>query len=567
MAVGASGGIASSVLKELTHAIAHYLQDDFHWPFKYYLYLLFPLIGIVLTIVYVSVFIRKRPFQHGIPPIIYSVIHRSSMLDFHNIYSQIITSALTVGLGGSAGLEAPAVASGASIGSNIGRFFNLTYREVTLLLACGGAAGIAGAFNSPIAGMIFSIEVLLPDFSLTSVVPLLIASAVASVVAQMIYHEPLFVLVTQGWHPDAFWFYVLFAALFGIYSIYFSKINTKLNKVFRRIRNKYTRALIGGLLLGILIALMPALYGEGYITIQKLLNGNYHSILVNSFFFKYQSISWVIVVFSLLSLVGKTVACSITMSAGGNGGMFGPSVVVGGLSGFAFAYGLSAAGIAQLDVTNFIVAGMAASVSAVMHAPLTGIFLAAEITGGYVLIVPLMIVSAIAYFINKKALYYSIYTIDLANKGDFIDPDNQDHKVLSRIKLKYLLETDFVVLKINDRLSNRKDEIVHTRRNVFPVVNDTGKLIGIVYSDTVLEYLLSENIEDRNKKVGEIALAIEHLVEINTPMARVMQKMERWDIRMLPVVDDDQHYMGFISKNGIFNRYRHILKRQHDANG
>lgn len=564
MFVGVAGGAASSILKELTHFVASFLQNDLTWKYKYYLYLLFPLIGIFLTVLYVRTFIRRSKFQHGIPPILYNISHNSSRLDFHNIYSQIISSALTVGLGGSAGLEAPAVASGASIGSNIGRFFGLNYREVTLLLACGGAAGIAGAFNSPVAGMIFAIEVMLPEFSIPAVVPLLISSAIASVISQVIYHEPLFVFVTSGWHMEAFWYYLVFGIIVGLYSVYFSRLNTSIHKRFHKIKNRYNKVLIGGLLLGVMIALLPALYGEGYITIQKLLNGNYQSLLANSFFSDYQGIAWVLVLFALLSMIGKTFACIITMSSGGNGGMFGPSVVVGGLCGFVFAYGCNVAGIAHLNVTNFIVAGMAASVSGVMHAPLTGIFLAAEITGGYALMVPLMIVSAIAYFINKGALKYSIYTIELAHSGDLVSQENKDHNVLRRIKLKYLLEKDFVILKPNDLISARRNEIVHNNRNVFPVVNDEGELTGILYSDTLLEYLVSEKEEDRNRVVKDIAHPADRKLDINTPMTRVVQQMDKFDTRILPVTDTENKYLGFVTKNGIFNKYRHILLRQQD---
>lgn len=560
--VGIAGGIASSILKELTHSVADFLQNDLTWKYKYYLYFFFPLIGIFLTVIYIRTFIRRRKFQHGIPPILYRISHDSSRVDFHNIYSQIISSALTVGLGGSAGLEAPAVASGAAIGSNIGRFFGLNYREVTLLLACGGAAGISGAFNSPVAGMIFAIEVMLPEFSIPAAIPLLISSAIASVVSQVIYKAPLFVLVTKGWQMDAFWYYIIFGVIVGAYSVYFSRLNNYLHNLFGKIKNRYSKVLVGGILLGIMIALLPALYGEGYITIQKLLNGDYQSLLANSFFSKYQTIAWVLVLFAFLSMVGKTFACIITMSSGGNGGMFGPSVVVGGLFGFVFAFGLNLTGLVHLNVTNFIIAGMAASISGVMHAPLTGIFLAAEITGGYILMVPLMIVSAISYFINKGILKYSIYTQGLAEKGDLVSQENKDHNVLRRIKLKYLLEKDFVILRPDDILSQRRQDIVRTQRNVFPVVNEAGELMGILYSDQLLEYLVSDKEEDRNRIVKDIVQPADKKIDINTPMASVMQLMDSLDTRILPVTNDQNIYQGFVTKNGIFNKYRHILLRQ-----
>lgn len=561
---GILGGIASSLLKELTHLIADFLQNDFHWRYKYYLYLFFPLIGIFLTIFYVRLFIRRRKFQHGIPAILNNISRNSSRVDFHNIYSQVISSALTVGLGGSAGLEAPAVASGSAIGSNIGRIFGLSYREVTLLLACGGAAGISGAFNSPVAGMIFAIEVLLPEFSIPAVIPLLVAAALSSVISKLIYNEPLFVLVTEGWAIEAIWYYITFGLVVGLFSVYYSKLNRNLYRSFDRIKNRYQRVWIGGLILGVLIALMPALYGEGYITIQKLLDGDYQALLANSLFPQFQNVAWALILFGALSLVGKTFASVITMACGGNGGMFAPSVVAGGLIGFVFAFGLNQTGMVQLNVTNFMIAGMAASVSGMMHAPLTGIFLAAEITGGYILMVPLMIVSALSYFINKGILKYSIYTRVLADQGTFFSSDNKDNNVLRSIKLKYLIEKDFVILHPDDTPEGRSNDIVHTHRNVFPVVDDEGILTGLLFSDHLLELLMSKNHEDRNRLIKDIAQPPQKVISIDTAMDDVMQIMDSLDLRVLPVNDVEGKYVGFVTKNSIFNKYRLILTRLQD---
>lgn len=560
--VGVFGGIASSILKELTHFVASFLQRDVHGEYKYYLYLFFPLIGIILTVTYIRTFIRRSKFQHGIPPVLYNISHNSSKLDFHNIYSQVITSALTVGLGGSAGLEAPAVVSGASIGSNIGRFFGLNYRETSMLLACGAAAGIAGAFNSPVAGMIFAMEVIMPEFSIPAFIPLLIASAFSSVVSQVIYHEPLFIFVAKGdWALKAIGYYLIFGIIVGIYSVYFSRLNAYLFRALGKIKKSYPKAIVGGITLGIMIALIPALYGEGYITIQELLDGHYQTLLANSFFSKYQDIAWILLCFGAITIIGKSFACIITMGSGGNGGMFGPSVVVGGLIGFVFAYGLNQTGMVHLNITNFIIAGMAASLSGVMHAPLTGIFLAAEITGGYALIVPLMIVSAISYFINKGILKYSIYTMALAQHGD-LSSGNKEQTLLRRIKLKYLIEKDFVILKPDDTPRSRSYDIIHTTRNIFPVVNDEGELKGLIFSDRLLELLVSSNADDQMRTMKEIAQPPDKVISIHTPMYEVMQIMDSLDFRVLPVVDLSHKYLGFVTKNGIFNKYRHILKRQ-----
>jgi CIC family chloride channel protein len=308
--------------------------------------------------------------------------------------------------------------------------------------------------------------------------------------------------------------------------------------------------------------LLPALYGEGYISIQKLLDGNFKSLLSNSIFSEYQNISWALLLFAIFTLIGKTFASIITMGSGGNGGMFGPSVVVGGLLGFSFSFGMNLTGIVHLNVTNFIIAGMAASISGVMHAPLTGIFLAAEITGGYVLMVPLMIVSAISYFINKGVLKYSIYTLGLAAKGNLVSQENKEHGILRRIKLKYLIEKDFVILRPDDTPESRSADIVHTNKNIFPVVNYDGVLTGILYSDHLLELLVSHNPEDKLKLIKDIAQPPDRVININTSMYEVMRIMDTHDKRILPVTGDNNIYIGFVTKSGIFNKYRHILMRQ-----
>jgi CIC family chloride channel protein len=562
--VGVLGGIAASLLKQMTHFIEDFLQNDMQWKYKYYLYLVFPLIGIFLTVLYVKTFIRKDKFQHGLTPILYSISRNSSKISFHNIYSQIFTSAITVGFGGSVGLEAPIVFSGSSIGSNIGRFFGFNYRDVTLLLACGAGAGIAGAFNSPIAGMVFAIEILLPTFSIPVFIPLLIAVAAASVVSTIFYPRPLFVLVTEGWHMNALFYYVLMAIGIGYFSVYFFKLNFFIKKQFGKIKGTYHKVWVGGLIIGLFIALFPALYGEGYITIQALLNGRYSSLLANSVFSDYKNNPWLLILFAALTLFGKSFASLFTLNAGGNGGTFGPSLVMGGLFGFVFAFTVNQLGIIHLNTTNFIVVGMAASLSGIMHAPLTGIFLIAEITGGYELMVPLMITSAIAYFINKANAKFSIYTKSLADSGELLSHEHQDGNILRRMKLKYLIENDFVVLKPTDTAKGRSQDIIHTHRDVFPVVGEEGVLLGTINSEVLLQLLVGKNEEDTSKPLIGILEPLIESIHINTDMFEVMQKMESENMLIFPVVNDKLEYLGFVTKSGIMNKYRALLKRDRE---
>lgn len=555
--VGALGGFAAATLKVFTHAIASFLKDGIHWEYKYYLYFFFPLIGLTLCILYIRLFIRKTPFYSGIPPLIKSITHNHSKLSFHNIYSQIITSGLTVGMGGSAGLEAPSVSSGAAIGSNLGRLFGLTYREMSLLLACGGAAGISGAFNSPIAGMIFAIEVLLPSFSIPSMIPLLIGSAFASVISKMVHDEPLFASIPKDLEQTSFLLFVIFGFIAGFYVIFFSWLNEHTHRFFEKRKNKYIRILIGGLILGTLVTLFPAIYGEGYIAVQDLLDGKYHSLLSNSLFSQFEGSTWILILFALLTLLGKTWGCSVTMGCGGNGGMFGPSVGVGALLGFVFAFSINQTGWVHLNITNFMIVGMAACVSGMMHAPLTGIFLAAEITGGYTLIVPLMIVSAISYFLNKRIRKYSIYTRPLKRQGLLIQGGSQDASLLSQLLVKDLIETNFIILRTSDIVLERKDEIINSTRQIFPVIRPDATFVGFLIIEDLIKILIDT---DKNKNsIDQIVQPTDYYGAIDEEMKSILQKMDRQNLRFLPIVDEQKKYLGFVTKNGIFKKYRKDL--------
>ncbi|AOM79028.1 chloride channel protein [Pedobacter steynii] len=562
--VGVLAGLAASLLKTITHHIEDFLQTGFHWEYKYYLFFFFPFIGILLSVMYVRRFIRKGKFETGLTPLLYTISRKSSKVEPHNIYSQIITAATTVGFGGSTGLEAPIVTSGAGIGSVVGRFLGLSYRETTMLLACGAAAGIAGAFNSPIAGIVFAIEILLPEFTIPAFIPLLLASATAAVVARLFYNEQLFFLVTEGWKMNALIYYVILAVLIGFFSIYFTKANSFIKGLFYKISNPYKKVVLGGLMLGLLVFLFPTLYGEGYITIKNLLGGNYFAVINNSIFSSYSNLPWVVLLFTLITIFAKSAATLITLGAGGNGGIFAPSLIMGGLIGFMVAYTVNTLGIAQLNVANFIVAGMAASLSAIMHAPLTGIFLIAEITGGYILMVPLMITSAISYLINRSANKYSIYTKPLAEKGELSSHEDKDTTVLNMMKLKYLVERDYLVLNEGDLIAEKLNEILQSKRNLFPVIGGEDlSFKGLIYVEDVLKRAIN-NPDQQEMTAQDLMVAAPDTLQMGDPMKKVLQKMEKENAWLLPVLTEQGSYIGFVSKTAIFNRYRALLRRQAD---
>lgn len=559
--VGALSGLAAALLKTITHHIEEFLQSGFQWQYKYYLFFFFPFIGIFLSVLYVRRFIRKSKFETGLTPVLYTISKKSSKIEPHNIYSQIITAALTVGFGGSTGLEAPIVTSGSGIGSIVGRFLGLSYRETTMLLACGAAGAISAAFNSPIAGIVFAIEILLPEFTIPAFIPLLLASATAAVIGRLFFNEQLFFLVTEGWKIDALFYYVILAVLIGVFSIYFTKANYFIKSSFYKIKNPYNKVVIGGAMLGLMVFLFPTLYGEGYITIKQLLSGNNAAVISNSIFAEYSSIPWLIIAFTLVTVFAKSAATLVTLGAGGNGGIFAPSLIMGGLIGFLVAFTANTLGIAHLNTANFIVAGMAASLSAIMHAPLTGIFLIAEITGGYVLMVPLMITSAISYLINRSTNKYSIYTKPLAEKGELLSHEDKDSTVLNMMKLRYLIEKDYQILKTTDTLAAKMPEILLSKRNIFPVLNEDNNLKGIIYVEDIL----------RNSMDKKAALNIFDLIQLSpysvtpeTNVKAVLEIMERENVWVLPVLDTNNRYLGFVSKTAIFNKYRALLSRQAD---
>ncbi|MCX3265447.1 chloride channel protein [Pedobacter agri] len=564
--VGILAGLAAAALKSLTHHIEEFLQSDWQWKYKYYLYLLFPMIGIFFTVLYIKFFIRKSKFETGLTPLLYAISKKSSRVEPHNIYSQIITAAITVGFGGSTGLEAPIVTSGSAIGSNLGRFLGLSYREITMLVACGAAAGIAGAFNSPVAGIVFAIEILLPEFTIPAFIPLLLSAATAAVVARLFYTQQLFFLVTEGWKINALFYYVILALLIGLFSIYFTKANYAVKGFFYKIKHPYTKIVVGGLMLGALVFLFPTLYGEGYITIKGLLKGDYLAVINNSIFSDYSTVPALVILFTVVTIFMKSIATLVTLGAGGNGGTFAPSLIMGGLIGFIFAYVVNLSGIAHLDVANFIVAGMAAALGAIMHAPLTGIFLIAEITGGYILMVPLMITTAISYAVNRSAQKHSIYTKVLADKGELLSHEDKDTTVLSQMKLKYLIEKNYPKVEMNDLIALRMNEIVQSHKNICAVTDELGDFKGVIY----VEELFNELMQNENKDLLIASYLVQqapNTINESDDLKSVLKKMEQENAWILPVINNENQYKGFVSKTAIFNKYRALLMRQNDYMG
>ncbi len=557
--IGTVVGIAALLLKITVHRIEHALQD-FQTGGKGFMFFFFPVIGILLTVLYVQRF-RGGKLGRGVDQILYSVLRKGGVVERDKMYSHWISSALTVGFGGSAGLEAPIVVTGSAIGSNIATELGLSRQHRTILLAAGAAAGIAAVFDCPIAGVIFAVEVLLVEFSIPVFIPLLIAAATASVWSEIFYKDRLFYLVTQDWKVSAIPFYALLGIVTGLVSVYKARVIYYAENFFAKQRHPWRKAIIGGLALGLLIFLLPPLYGEGYVTIKNLFEGKSAFLLANSPFHALRFKEWAVVLFAVLIILLKVFATMLTTGSGGNGGIFAPSLFTGGVTGFAFAYIVNLTGIVELTTANFVAAGMAGVLAGVIHAPLTGIFLIAEITGGYSLFVPLMIVSAFSFFIARHFEPYSVYTKRLARKGIWAEAE-KDRAVLAQMKMGALIERDFIPVGPKDKLGHLVAVVAKSKRNLFPVLDLDDQFAGVVLLDDIRHVMFQKEKYDTTL-VKELMIKPPAVIEFGEPMESVMQKFESSHAWNLPVVTNGK-YLGFISKSNVFSQYRSLLLEQLD---
>ncbi len=538
---------AVSFIQESVHQIS--ISEGYHL-----LLFIFPTVGILLTVFYTQVF-RNGELGRGVTNIIYTISRKSSFVEKDKLYSQMLSSILTVGFGGSAGLEAPIAATGSAIGSNTARWLRFNLKERTLLLACGAAAGISAIFNAPIAGVIFAFEILLVNMPVPVIVPLIIASASSALLSHLIYSGQPFVLITSSWSSNHVGYYILLGFIAAFVSVYAIRIYFFIGDLFYGKQNVYLKAIIGGLALGGLIFLFPALYGEGYGSVLDLLHKDSGGLLADSIFIP-DAGAWTLVVIAVALMLLKVVATSLTVGAGGNGGMFGSSLFTGAMCGFAFAHTVNLLGIAHLDEVNFTVIGMAAMMSGIIHSPLTAIFLIAEITGGYALFVPLMVVSSISYLVSKYFEPFSVYTKKLALKGDLISTD-KDKLVLARMALRNYLETDFVSVNQNDTLAELIHAIEISKRNIFPVVNEENVLVGEILLDNVRHVMFSKELYDKTY-LKDLMITPAAIIDIHDSMEKVLQLFDQTNLWNLPVTDKGK-YIGFVSKSKIFTHYRHHL--------
>ncbi|MEM6643249.1 MAG: chloride channel protein [Bacteroidota bacterium] len=558
--VGVFSGLAAVTLKSVVHALIEYLRVGLDLFGINYLFMIYPLLGILFTVAIAKYFFKEK-LGHGITQILYAISKNSSIIRKSKMYSRMVTSAVTVGFGGSVGLEAPIVVTGSAIGSNMARVFHLNYKRRTLLLGCGAAGAVSAIFNSPVTGVIFAMEVILTEVVISRFIPLLLASVCGQLVALVLLGEDIlfsFKLTDPFIATDTL-YYIIFAAICGMISLYFTRMMYIVEGGIARLKNDFGKALVGGISLALIILTFPPIYGEGYETIKDLLSGNTTHVFHHSFFYWFSDNEITIILFLLLILLVKPIATALTIGAGGSGGIFAPSLFMGGLTGYAFSSGFNQLFGTNLSTSNFTLVGMCGIMSGVLHAPLTAIFLIAEITSGYVLFVPLMLVSAIAYSTISYFEKHSIYTKKLIEKGDFI-PYDKDRMVLSLIDLKKIIEKDLLTIHPEETLDDLVKLVKKSKRNIFPVVNDDVELEGIVTLDDVREVMFDAEAR-KNILIKSIMHKPPSSVSPKEKMQSVMSKFEITQAWNLPVIDDGK-YVGFISKSRIFNAYRNKLIRQ-----
>lgn len=556
--VGVLGGFAALVLKGLIHVISQFLTSYLSVTQGNWLFFIYPAVGILITVLFVRYVVRDN-ISHGVTKVLYAISQNKSRLKRHNTWTSIVASSVTIGFGGSVGAEGPIVYTGAAIGSTLGRAFRMSPRVLMIMVGCGAAAGIAGIFKAPIAGMLFTLEVLMIDLTTVSVMPLLISSITAATVSYALtgYDVEFFFVQSEAFATTRIPYVVVLGVFCGLVSLYFTKVMNMMENVFKRMHSHLKKYLWGALLLSTLIFLFPPLYGEGYSAIVDLLGGNVSGIVNGSIFYADRESVWFIALFVFMIILAKAFATSATNGAGGVGGTFAPSLYVGCMAGFLFAYLTNNLFGLDLSVKNFALMGMAGVMSGVMHAPLMGIFLTAELTGGYELFLPLLIVSTLSYGTIKLFEPYSIYAMRLAQRGELLT-HHKDKAVLTLLKINSVIENDFVPVRPDMSLKEMVDVISKSNRNLFPVVGECGELLGVVLLDEIRNIMFRPDLY-RRMFVYEFMSTPPAQIEISESMEQVMKTFDSTGAWNLPVVNNGK-YVGFVSKSKIFNSYRRVLR-------
>ncbi|MGF1925297.1 MAG: chloride channel protein [Bacteroidia bacterium] len=558
--VGTTAGFAGVILKTLVHYIHFLITEKVHLEYQVLFYVLFPFVGIVLT-TFIVIYIYKGQDRKGIGAILYEIAKNSSIVSHVKMYSQIVQSAVTVGLGGSAGLESPIAVTGSAIGSNFAQTYKLGYRERTLLLAAGATAGIASAFNAPIAGMMFAFEILLTGVVFSDFIPLVVAAVCGSLVSRIALQEDILFLFRsrQSFDYHNTLFYIALGIFTGLYARYFVVVSKRVEIFFHQLRlSKLKKAIIGGIMLSALCVLFPPLFGEGYETIKSLTNGHEDQMIKHSFLRYFDLGQWAIILFLLLVCIFKAFATSITIFSGGNGGNFAPSLFAGGTVGYLFASICILLGFKDIPVTNLVLVGMAGVMSGVLYAPLTAIFLIAESSYGYDLFIPLMIVSVISHLIAKWFSNISPELKKLADEGKILTKEH-DRNLLNKMMLDSLIEKNSINIPLGSSVDEMIEIISKSTKNVFAVVDEEQTLKGIVTLDDIRPLLFGKDNKHLVKMEKMMKPPLTTIL-VTDEMPENLRKFDETGAWHLPVVDHENRFVGFLSKSSILASYRQLLK-------
>ncbi|MBE0663201.1 MAG: chloride channel protein [Bacteroidales bacterium] len=555
--IGILSGAAAVILKNTVHYTHEFVTTQFDVSRVNLLYLATPMLGIILTVLYVKFFVKDN-IGHGVSKILYAISRGRGKLKPHNTYSSMIASTLTVGFGGSVGLEAPIVLTGSAIGSNIGSFFRMSQRSIILLIGCGAAGAVAGIFKAPIAGVLFALEILMLDLTMTALIPLLIAAVTAAVLDYFFMGENVlfsFGEVQPFLLNEIPWFIVL-GVFTGLVSLYFTRANIKIESWFSGIKEDYKKFLVGGVALSVMIFLFPPLFGEGYGALKTILAGNGEELANNSLFFPLKDSFWLFLGFLGLILTFKVAAMAVTTGSGGVGGIFAPSLFMGGVSGFFVGRALNRLTFIDISESNFALAGMAGVMAGVMHAPLTAIFLIAEITGGYGLFIPLIITATTSYIVIMYFEPHSIYTKRLAKRGELVT-HHKDKSALAMLRIDKLIETNFQTINLDANLGELVKVIEQSERNVFPVVDEDNNFYGVVWLNYVRDIIFKPE-KYETTMVRDLLYMPDVPVDINETMEEVAMKFQNCGHYNLPVLENGK-YRGFVSRANVFSSYRQII--------
>ena len=556
--VGAVGGLIAVLMKNIVFFIREVLTSNFSVTYSNYWYVIYPAIGILATVLFVKLVLRK-PVRDGIPNVLFAISKKHGVINKHNMFSSVISSALTVGFGGSVGLEGPTVVTGAAWGSSIGKALRLNYKQMVAMLGFAAAAAMSAIFKAPIAAIVFALEVILFDMTMTMLVPLLIASITAALTSYLFLGQDILYPFMID-HKFELWqtpYYFGLGFFTALVSVYFIRTYVASGKVFKKIKSWIVRFLIGAGALGGIIFLLPSLYGEGYEAINQALAGELDFVFDNSVFYYFSDSVAIGLALLFAIILLKVVATSLTFRAGGIGGIFAPTLFIGAMSGLFFASFLNFLGFTNLPVANFALAGMAGLLSGVVHAPLTAIFLIAETTGGYDMFLPIMIVSTISYSTAKLIVPKSIYTIQLKNRGEVIT-HHKDRALLSMMNIKNLIETDFSPVDIDANLGTLTKVIANSTRNVFPVIDSENNFYGIIFLDQIRNIMFKPEMYEETA-VHTLMFMPSNIVNFDDDMETVAGKFQHSGKYNLVVLKDGK-YIGFVSRANVFSHYRDILK-------